>query len=188
MEKKVKYLNKDELHCKVEDFRGQYWPQSFPVDIEIIIERHLKLEIIPLPNLLRDGGTETYLTSDFKKIIVDSELYNNDRLLPRLRFGLAHEVGHYVLHRSFYGSYDVNSCEDYRNFISNLSESDYSRLEWQANEFAGGLLVSKKDLVDELEKLRDNFNVRKVSDPAMLLANKFKVSKQVVEVRLRSIA
>ncbi len=188
MEKKVKFLNDAELDRIVEYFRGQYWPRSFPVDIELIIEKYLKLEIIPVRNLLKDGGTEAYLTSDFKKIIVDDELYNNDKLLPRLRFSLAHEVGHYILHRIFYGSFEIQSCEDYIKFISNLSDADYSKLEWQANEFAGKLLVSEKELINELEKLRDGLDVRTDSDPTIILANIFKVSKKVLEVRLKRIA
>ena len=70
-----------------------------------------------------------------------------------MRFSFAHELGHLFLHKDLYRNFDVASPEDWKNFILNVPETEYSKCEWQANEFAGRLLVPSLKLQIEIEKM-----------------------------------
>jgi hypothetical protein len=58
--------------------------------------------------------------------------------LRRLRFSLAHELGHFFLHKNHH-SYS-SPLKDFENWI-NSNSSDKYKIEYEANEFAGSLLV-----------------------------------------------
>lgn len=85
-----------------------------------------------------------------------------NRYSNRLRFSFAHEVGHYILHRSIYDKYEVETEEEYYSFIENIPEEEYSGFEWQANEFAGRLLVPRNKLIEEVQNVYDTANKRKL--------------------------
>lgn len=182
---KAKYISSEEIANIVEHFRGQYWPRPSPVDIEEVIELGLKLNIVPVPNLWTQGGVEAFLTSDFSSILVDAKFFDDDKKSARLRFALAHEVGHFILHRTLYLSLSIKSETDYIKVIKQMSHSEYNRIESQANEFAGHLLVNERELIEEIKKIRDS--PERNFDPLIRLANMFKVSKQVIEKRLLTI-
>lgn len=79
-------------------------PDHLPLDLITFIELELRLDIIPDDGILRDFGADAAIMSDFTGIYVDSETYELiDRApewkLNRLRFSLAHELGHLFLHR-----------------------------------------------------------------------------------------
>jgi Zn-dependent peptidase ImmA (M78 family) len=78
-----------------------------------------------------------------------------DRYASRLRFAMAHEVGHYVLHRSLYKTITIDTTEQYILFIENTPEQEYRALESQANEFAGSLLVPRDLLRNEVNNVVD---------------------------------
>ena len=66
----------------------------------------------------------------------------------RLRFSVAHEGGHYILHREIAASLSFKSFDDFTRWTRPRGGQKYS-LEQAANEFAGRLLV----LVPRLEQL-----------------------------------
>lgn len=67
--------------------------------------------------------------------------YNSDIKSPgRINFTLAHEFGHYLLHRQDYPEGIQCSAEDMVRW-----ESDYRQIEQQANEFAATLLMPLDD-------------------------------------------
>jgi Zn-dependent peptidase ImmA (M78 family) len=68
----------------------------------------------------------------------------------RLRFSLAHEVDHFVLHKHIYSTFNVESPEEYLEFVMNFPEEEYRSFEWQANEVAGSLLVPRTRLITEI--------------------------------------
>lgn len=149
---KCAFLTLQEIRIKSEDFRKKYWPENeLPVDIEKIIDQRLALNIIPESNI----KTDAYLQGDLTAIVVDLEQYmdEHDRYSNRLRFSLAHEVGHYILHHSIYDQYEVDTEEEYYSFIENIPDKEYKSFEWQANEFAGSLLVPRKRLIEEIQKI-----------------------------------
>lgn len=87
----------------------------------------------------------------------------------RQRFTLAHELGHWVLHRN---AFEANpSLYPVMPRFSSVDESN--AFEQEANAFASELLVPNK----LLDKVR--------SHPATLLADVFDVSRTMMEIRLR---
>ncbi|MFH1022857.1 MAG: ImmA/IrrE family metallo-endopeptidase [Planctomycetota bacterium] len=132
--------------------------RTLPTPIEEIVERRLKINIIPVPGLqgvfAEDGpGVEGFLTSDLQDLLVDDWVMMNRP--SRYRFTLAHEVGHFVFHRRIYETHRFNTIDARRAFMNSVSEEDLREVEWQAYAFAGLILVPEralKTVVDECVK------------------------------------
>jgi len=99
---KVPYFDKKKIEEEAENFRKKFWNNSIPVDIETIIDVKLKIYIIPILGFLRLASVDALISSDYKSIYVDKEVYLDERRHNRLRFSLAHEIGHFVLHKKVY--------------------------------------------------------------------------------------
>jgi Zn-dependent peptidase ImmA (M78 family) len=95
-----------------------------------------------------------FITKDLKSIYVDEDLYMDDRYYKRVRFTIAHEIGHYVLHRGAIENQKFEGEEDWVKFRMNIDERELSWFEFQASEFAGRLLVPVDALVEEFVKAR----------------------------------
>jgi len=148
-----KYIKRENLREIADKFREKHWKQDIvPVDMEYIIESELGLNIEPLHGMSR-LIFDAFLRTDLSGIIVDYDQYmdGDNRYAKRLRFSFAHEIGHYVLHDYIYNNLDITTPDDYFDFIQYLPDHDYRAFEWQANEFAGRLLVPKNALIDVLE-------------------------------------
>jgi len=147
-----KFLPQGEIRRIADQFRNDYWPEkTLPVDMERIIEGRLKLDIIPEHICLPDP----FLKNDLSGIVVNFDQYmdSSDRYLNRLRFSFAHEIGHLTLHHHVYEMLEFSREEEYLKFMEQLPEEEYGSFEWQANEFAGCLLVPVDKLTDEIEKI-----------------------------------
>jgi len=181
-------------------FRNRYWiEENLPINMEEIITKHLPLEIIPEPGILENYDIDAFLTSDLSGIVVDLDQYmfGDEKTSNRLRFSFAHEIGHYVLHRSIFENFSPENEEDYIDFYKNFPETDYSQFEWQANEFAGSLLVPRHILVkitdDKIqEKRQAGFSELLQKYPEDILerlsgelCKPFGVSHHVIELRLK---
>jgi Zn-dependent peptidase ImmA (M78 family) len=156
------------------------------------------LDIEPIHDLQSQLDMDAYLKVDRSGIVVDYDSYMNPKLTNRLRFSFAHEVGHYFLHSDIYAQLDIKTPEDWKEFTNNLPESEYANFEWQANEFAGRLLVPYDTLKSEASKvyeiiqndadLKDYLNRDHdavLSRVAPSLRRKFGVSEAVIETRVR---
>ena len=108
----------------------------------------------------------------------------------RLRFSVAHELGHLALHRAAASTVKFGSFEDFQMWTRN---GDKYELEQAANEFAGRLLVP----VDRLRDYFDKFATRCDQEFPHWKANQgmremftdgaaphFGVNSQVIAVRL----
>ncbi len=197
---KCKFIPKDQIWSMADEFRLKYCPlKKLPVDIEKIIESDLNMFIIPESNIHEYAKIDAYLRSDFSGIVVDEKQYMDvrDRYKSRLRFSFAHEVGHYILHKYVYSQLEFGSPKDLFNFIMNVPESEYNDFEWQANEFAGRLLVPRDALVTEIEKILimlKNHSLLEMlqtqSDQVLErvsphLCKPFGVSEKVIEMRVQ---
>ncbi|MCW7467545.1 ImmA/IrrE family metallo-endopeptidase [Leptospira levettii] len=141
-----KYRKLYEIKKEVEDFRDLYWQKrQFPVKIETIIERKLNIEIIPIEGL-KNLDIDAFLTSDMKSICVDEKQYMDDRFSKRLLFSLAHEVGHFILHKVYWKELRIDTLTDYKNLIETSDSEHWRILEAEANKFAGNLLVPDYEL------------------------------------------
>ncbi|MDI6687091.1 MAG: ImmA/IrrE family metallo-endopeptidase [Desulfobacterales bacterium] len=194
---KCPYLEKREIWQIAENFRAKFWPEStLPVDIESIIEKRLKLNIEPEHDLLSDCDIDAYLQIDLTGIVVDNTRYMDERFGNRLRFSFAHELGHLFLHKEIYKTFAIKEPSDWKEFMLNISEREYNFFEYQANEFAGRVLVPRDRLLSELEICLNK--IQKIgmldylaSDPGIVLSSistalckPFGISDQVIERRV----
>lgn len=152
------------------------------------------MELRAAKDLKTAYGIDALLMSDMEVLYVDADELMSDDLANRLRFSLAHEVGHRVLHRAYYESQSITRLEDAYAFIGALSQVEYDNLEWQAHQFAGRLLVSPDRLVVEAQKLIDEFaeEIAKLDvEPRVILeqsvprlARKFGISESAMSMRV----
>ena len=102
-------------------------------------------------------------------IFIDLSLLADYGARPRFRFTLAHELGHLSLHRKLtldFESLDATAAaildgrKDLRLGRRTLTTSrDW--LEWQANYFAGSLLMPRSTLVPELKRQQTALEIRR---------------------------
>src|SRR5258706_1033259 len=116
------------------------------VPIEELVEFDLKLNIVPLPNLYKDLGIEGFLSMSHREISVDQTQLESFE--TRLRFTLAHEVGHMLLHRELYEGLAIRSLEDWMGFLETVDPGLISDYEWQARNLAGRILVPEVPLIE----------------------------------------
>ena len=119
--------------------------------MEEIIELKLKISLAPIPNLQNSFGIDAFIASSWRLVYVDEARYLDGRFQNRLRFSLAHEMGHFVLHRNIYNSFRIKELEDFYKFFEQIPQEQYNYLETQANKFANYLLVPREKLVIERE-------------------------------------
>ena len=193
---RVPFVGSSIINKKADFFRGQYWDSKIPVDIEKIISVKLKIDIFPIPDMMDQCNTDVLLLSDWESIYVDYKMYYDERFQNRLRFSYAHEIGHFVLHKEIYKSFNISSYEDYIKYISYIPQEQYSKLETQANMFANHLLISREKLKKELNKemARSKELIQGDIDKdtllpylAIPLAKKFGVSEKPIIIALNCI-
>lgn len=96
---------------------------------------------------------------------------NADDFLPRQTFTMAHELGHWVLHKDFFDAHP----ERYQILPRFQSVARHDPFEQEANSFAANLLVPKRLLAP----------VRHASVTS--LAQIFAVSRSMMENRLKNV-
>lgn len=193
-----RWIDKEKLWKVADDIREKYWPEgTLPVNTEKIVELRLKLHIDPKHDLFSEIDMDAYLKSDLKGIVVDYDFYMVEKFSNRMRFSFAHELGHFFLHKYIFIAFDFESPEEWTNFILNAPEKEYSGFEWQANEFAGRLLVPFPELKYELDKAIRIIEENKLSqylemdsDAVLsrispMLCKPFGVSTLVIETRVK---
>lgn len=191
---KVPYIPNSIISSKANKFRRKYWNNHLPINIEKIIDVGLQIDIIPIHRLEKVCNTDAFITSSWKSLYIDKDLFEDERRENRLRFSLAHEISHYILHKDFYASLKIKSIENFYSFLKLIPRSEYGYLETQANKFAGHLLVPreilKEKLNKELVKIYNNRELGKAdrgllkSYLAIPLAKEFGVSQEAMEIIL----
>lgn len=191
-------LKFDFIRKKADEFRREYVEpiNKIPVPIIEIVELILKIQPIPIPNLMRRIDIDGFLTNDLKNICIDYDIYMDERQVNRLRFTYAHEVGHLVLHEEEIKQCDFRTQEDWIHFHEDFWEVEEGWFESQGREFAGRLLVPKEELIKEIESRRDEIKEFKslvedgeedlIEAIAGVICNKFKVSRGVIQRRIRN--
>lgn len=147
---------------------------------DILRKYHIQAPI-PVVAIAKEWGIKVYKTEDFDDrisgLIKRDEryggksgyaIYTNARHpITRRRFTIAHEIGHFYLHRELIGD-GITDDGLYRSRLR-------GRFESEANRFAANLLMPKK-LVWEF--------VNQGIDTVEELAEKFEVSKSAMSIRL----
>ena len=91
-------LSYEDLRQHAEEFLAEFHEErTLPVPIEEIVEFDFQLEIIPIEGIFDELRVDAFLTSDLNRIYVDHFAMQHRR--RRYRFSLAHEIGHYELHK-----------------------------------------------------------------------------------------
>lgn len=193
---KIDYLPDETIHAWADDFRGMFASDPVPpIDVIYIAEIELGLEIIPTPHLFSGIGMDAALAPDLQTVYVDEESYlkweaGQNWIEKRLRFSFAHELGHRVLHADLIQESTFQTLEDFKSWAG--SPENYRRAEYQADEFAGRLLVPIDILKEEYDRYqadaekfdsnwRDIEGIRE--HMAKKIAPRFGVNHQVIEVR-----
>jgi len=195
---RVPFLNNKEIKNKADLFRKKYWNDSVPIDMEEIIELRLKISLAPIPNLQNSFGVDAFITSNWQLIYVDRVSYLDERFQNRLRFSLAHEMSHFVLHKNIYNSFKIKTFEDFYKLFKDIPQEQYGYLETQANKLANYLLVPRKKLVIEKRKVlemmrRQSVQIEKFdkqtlnSYMAIPISKTFGVSDEVVQIALNDL-
>jgi Zn-dependent peptidase ImmA (M78 family) len=187
------FLSNEKIKARADSFRMEYWGDIIPVNIETIIEEKLGLEIVPLLGLKQQANTDAFITSDWRSVYVDNENYLDDSYYNRLRFSIAHEIGHLVLHRTLYHSLRIRSIDDYRKFLTDVPGKQYGYIETQANKFAGYFLVPRDILAKERASMVKNYKEIAGMEEKLVnsyiataLGKKFGVSAEAMEIALNS--
>jgi len=187
-------LSYDDLRCRAEEFLDEFHAErTLPVPIEEIVEFDFELEVVPIDGILDDLEVDAFLTSDLKRIYVDAFVLQHRR--RRYRFSLAHELAHHELHRPLYEESRVTSVRDWRAVQEAISEDDYAWFEFQANSFAGLVLVPPAELRHRFQRALKAARRAGLTDATLWseagkahisrwLATQFEVSDQVIERRL----
>ena len=102
----------------------------------------------------------------------------------RQRFTIAHELGHLVMHKNILEN-EVHVDKQFRVLMRDgVSATGTDAFEIEANRFAAELLLPSF-LLDELLVIKE-FDIDD-EGPLEALAKKFKVSKQMLEYRIRAL-
>lgn len=210
---KVKYLEESEIATKaallIQGYEKQFNVRlSPPIPIDEIAECHLELDLrfVNLESRLHRKDVLGAIWIEEKRVAIDDSLDPTSYPFKtgRYRFTLAHEVGHWALHRSYFFANAQQS-----SLFGDASEpsivcrdGDSQPIEWQANAFAAHLLMPRQmvydaweqqcgtlkpyDAADEVGRISTSggrTNVPTV-DVARQLAKHFHVSAQAMQIRL----
>lgn len=191
------HLSIEQIWEIVENFRTTHiGNEDIPVDIEAIIQSNLGIDVIPVESIQVLLGMDGFISLDFKNIYVDNRLYITDAYYPRVRFTIAHEIGHYVLHRSFIDQLKIESIEEWKKFRQSINAASLRWFEYQANEFAGRLLVpidrlialfrTERERIIKDQSWNEELTLDEIMEvAAMSISSKFSVSKDVIFIRLQ---
>lgn len=130
---------------------------QLPLDLISFVELELRMDLIPYDRLRDDFGADAAILADFSGFYIDGEIF--DRIdvvrgaqLNRLRFSIAHELGHLFLHREQFEDAGISTTEHLLDWLNEHNGRKYE-LEKDANEFAGRLLVPVEILKECFEKM-----------------------------------
>ena len=183
-----RFIPVEEIRSKAAQFLAkQPSAGDMPVPIEQIIEFDLDIEIRPAAGLEAKLGVGGWMTPDMETIFVDLQTFVSKPC--RYRFTLAHEIAHPTLHAAEF-SRVLGPCKtlgDYERTLSSTDNTWSDRREWQANTFAGLILVppealAKRWLITGADP--SVANSPNVSGVIHDMAQYFYVSDEVIRIRL----
>lgn len=142
---------------------------------------HYSAPPIPVLEIAEQNGVDVVF-SDFGKHkdtvsgfcdFNSAKLYvNKDEPMNRQTFTIAHELGHWMLHKELF----VNDPDRYPVLLRSGTGDNSDPLEIEANHFAANILVPQK----LLKPVKDAANPAKLADI-------FKVSRIMMEIRLKNV-
>ena len=218
---KVDILSRTLIDDEAKKFLIKYRPNALKeatkLDLENLIENDLGLNIdyqnldenhqILGATIFKDGYMNVYNNGEkelkkFSKntMVFDIKLSEDYKQEGRFLFTLAHEIGHWILHRKHFfideqqqNIFDLLENESRDNFIICVKRNESAMLyvrkktpeewiEWQADNFASSLLMPKDIFKTTYEHLKEeNMNKEQILRE---LSNIFGASKKACEIRI----
>lgn len=168
-------MNTKLIHSKVNAILKSIWPIELPIDIEEIARKR-GLDVLSYE--LGDDVSGLLAIKNGKGTIG----YNLSEPKVRRRFTIAHELGHYELHK------EKSDLFIDKEFIYRSQHSprtvDHQVMEHEANYFASCLLMPTDQVRKELDKMDiDLFT----EDGIKELAKKFEVSPTAMSLRITKL-
>lgn len=218
---KVDILSRTQIDDEAKKFLIKYRPNALKeatkLDLENLIENDLGLNIdyqnldenhqILGATVFKDGYMNVYNNGEkelkkFNKntMVFDIKLSEDYKQEGRFLFTLAHEIGHWILHRKHFfideqqqSIFHLLEDENKDNFIICVKRNESAMLyvrkktpeewiEWQADNFASSLLMPKDIFKTTYEHLKEeNMNKEQILKE---LSNIFGASKKACEIRI----
>ncbi|WP_445712856.1 ImmA/IrrE family metallo-endopeptidase [Flavobacterium sp.] len=165
------------LYKKIEE-------QTFNILSELEINTPNKIDVFKIAKHLGVDVKPATLDSSISGLFVIKEQkpyirYNDSEAPQRQKFTIAHELGHFVLHKDIPLFVEKNETVLYRNLDSTTGEL---LKEKEANSFAASLLMPKFMIDEQIE------NIPQGKDPVIYLSKIFKVSSQAMYYRLNNLS
>lgn len=195
---KTPFIPKERIWQEADLLRAEHFGgRSLPVQILDLAEFDLGLDLVPVDGLREQLDIDALLMGDLSSILLDKRSFMSPRLEYRLRFSIAHEIGHLILHRDIYAGLQHVSAKEWFDYISAIPDTEYGWVEWQAYEFAGRLLVPPEPLREAVQTAVQTAQAAGYADwlaadeaaldyLAARIAPKFGVSVEVIAKRLRA--
>ena len=143
-----------------------HFRRTIPVDVEgLALALGIRVNKVFLPETV--SGLIQKMGGDRDEISVNAKHPET-----RQRFTIAHELGHFVLHRFMMGDGNADDCA-YRSNGSFKNNKIGPREETEANKFAANLLMPAEETVKISATM-----------PTIGAAKKFKVSEGAMKIRL----
>jgi hypothetical protein len=210
---KVKFLEESEITTEASLLLQAYEKQfdirlAPPVPIDEIAECYLELDLRfdNMERRLQKKGVLGAIWIEDKRVVIDESLdpTTNPLKTGRYRFTLAHEVGHWALHRLYYLARAKQPAlfgeDDEPSIICRAGDPE--PIEWQANTFAAHILMPKEMVYNAWEQQHGNLRPYNATDEVKFisgsladtrtstvgiardLAKQFHVSGQAMQIRL----
>lgn len=134
---------------KAEGFLKNFRSDSkIPIPIEEIAETDLGVYIVPETGLWSEYEIAGWSSLDQSTIYIDTDIYMKHEQWAR--FTIAHEIGHFQLHHSLIPADEIKNREDWKRLVLEQQDDEVD-FEWQADAFAGCILMPTSHLVSEVE-------------------------------------
>lgn len=170
---------------------------GYPIEPELIAEKFFGLQVAPVSQLYSGAGVRSGLDTTQSVLFVDERMYMDDDAQYIIRQSIAHEIGHIVYDASRIRATSARTVQEaYEAHVSMRSEPG---IEMRANNFAGALLVPRRELLVQASKLLKNgLDGLQVTNPEMTmemvvsalsgskLSKHFGVSDEVIRWRLQN--
>ncbi len=114
----------------------------------------------------------------------------------RIRFTIAHELGHYILHASVLKQISFSSTDEWKIAVQQLPEHVIKRAEKQAWIFGAAVLMPRHLVINELKNMRPLIDAASeistvsgeiIDYVAPKLARKFDVSNSAMIKRIKGM-
>ena len=141
-------------------------------DLRVLGQTVFENSFVPIYD--NENKEYTVIEVDAGTIIIDSRL-NQARFNCRLRFTLAHELSHWIIHKNLFIGTDMA--------VARIKEENDDETEWQADQLSAAILMPKGQIKKAFYQLSAQGCGK---DIVVKMSELFDVSKQAMSICLKS--